>query len=90
MVLLLVPLVVFGVVFLLSGLFSYYRIVSQSPCKIVKTTKIEKKEIKVTSSVPNIKLYKFQSTSTTGTKHKGKAKILNPFPVLFVPGHNGK
>lgn len=85
---LLIPLITFGVLFLISGLLSYYKIVSQSPCKVTHV-KADKREIKVDSAIPNMKLYSFQTYSSS-TKAKSKPNALNPIPVLFVPGHNGK
>lgn len=67
----------------LIGWASYQKLLLLNPCKMT-VSKIIKNEVHVKSAIPSIKLFKFR------TSNEEKLNSLKKYPVLFIPGQNGK
>ena len=79
----LVFIITSSLLFVSIGWLSYKHILSQNPCKMTYS-KINKNEVKVITTIKNMKLYSYR-----GSNDKKKSS-LNKYPILFIPGANGQ
>lgn len=82
----LITSIAFGVLVALVGWMSLQQVLDQNSC-LMTVSVVDKKAIKVESTISDMKLYRFYSEKKTSVR---SSKSLNPQPVLFVPGHGGE
>lgn len=73
-------LVLFGSIFLAAGIWGRNLVLVANPCEMTYTSR-ERKHVIVNSTIEGYKLYKYSNAKSL--------MILNPHPVLFIPGHMG-
>jgi hypothetical protein len=73
-------LVLFGSIFLAAGIWGRSLVLDANPCEMTYTSR-ERKNVNVNSTIEGYKLYKYSNPKSL--------MMLNPHPVLFIPGHMG-